>query len=190
LLLSRKGLPCNKGLAAGGDPMTLSLIAALVVFPAFMSYAAVSDLLRMTISNRLCMALTAGFMAFAVFFGLDAATVGWHVAAGFMVLIFGFAFFAAGWIGGGDAKLAAATALWFGFDPLLMYLAVSGLLGGALTLVLLQARSYPLPNFAARWPWALRLHAQETGIPYGIALAAGALLVFPETSLWRSAIGL
>ncbi len=170
--------------------MSLPMIVALVVFPAFMAYAAVSDLLTMTISNRLCLALTAGFLAFALYCGFDAATFGWHLAAGFTVLVFGFAFFAAGWIGGGDAKLAAATALWFGFDPLLMYLAVSGLLGGALTLGLLQARSYPLPGFVARWPWALRLHAPETGIPYGIALAAGALLVFPETSLWRSAIGL
>ena len=169
--------------------MTPMVLATLLVFPAFMAYAAVSDMLTMTISNRLCMGLTAGFLAFAAFCGFDLVTFGWHLAAGFMVLLIGFGFFAAGWVGGGDAKLAAATALWFGFDPLLLYLAFSGALGGALTLMLLQARSYPLPQFASSWPWAQRLHAQETGIPYGMALAASALIVFPETSLWRSAIG-
>ena len=51
-----------------------------------------------------------------------------------------------GWIGGGDAKLAAATALWFGFDHLLDYLLYASLFGGALTLVLLQFRQWPLPS--------------------------------------------
>ena len=46
-----------------------------------------------------------------------------------------------GWIGGGDAKIAAATALWFGFDQLFPYLAVASLLGGLLTL----ACSRPAP---------------------------------------------
>jgi prepilin peptidase CpaA len=173
-----------------GFAMTPMTIATLLVFPAFMAYAAVSDMLTMTISNRLCMGLAASFLAFAVLCGLDLAAFGWHLAAGFMVLAIGFGFFAAGWIGGGDAKLAAVTALWFGFDPLLVYLIFAGMLGGMLTLGLLQARTYPLPAFASRWPWALRLHAPETGIPYGIALAASALIVFPQTALWRSAIGM
>ena len=56
-----------------------------------------------------------------------------------------------GWIGGGDAKLAAATALWFGFDFLLDYLVYASLFGGVLTLVLIQFRRLPLPG-AARPP--------------------------------------
>lgn len=170
--------------------MSPQVLATLIVFPAFMAYAAVSDLLTMTIPNRLCLGLVAGFGVFALMSGLDLPTFGWHVAAGAMVLVIGFGLFAAGWIGGGDAKLAAATALWFGFDPLMPYLAFAGLLGGALTLALLGLRNYPLPMFAMGWPWAQRLHAPETGIPYGIALAASALIVFPDTSLWRSALGL
>jgi prepilin peptidase CpaA len=170
--------------------MSPLLIATLLIFPAFMAYAAVSDLLTMTISNRLCLGLTAAFVAFAIACGLDWNQLAWHLGAGFIVLAFGFCFFAAGWIGGGDAKLAAATALWFGFDPLIIYLGLAGILGGFLTLGLLQARTYPLPGFIERWPWAKRLHDKQTGIPYGIALAASALIVFPETALWRSAIGL
>lgn len=170
--------------------MTTLNLATLVIFPAFMAYAAVSDLLTMTISNRLCLGLVAGFAVFAIACGLDLQTVGWHFAAAFMVLVVGFGLFAAGWIGGGDAKLAAATALWFGFDPLVAYLALAGFFGGILTLALLKARTLPLPRFALNWPWAQRLHAVDTGVPYGIALAASALMIFPQTQLWRSAFGL
>ncbi len=170
--------------------MSPLVIATLLIFPAFMAYAAVSDLLTMTISNRLCLGLTLSFAVFAVALGLDWTQIGWHLAAAILVLAVGFGFFAAGWVGGGDAKLAAATALWFGFDPLIIYLALSGVLGGLLTLALLKARTYPLPSLMQAWPWARRLHDEKTGIPYGIALAAAALFVFPETSIWKSALGL
>jgi prepilin peptidase CpaA len=95
--------------------------------------------------------------------------------------------FAAGWIGGGDAKLAAVTALWLGWGSLLEYGIWSSLFGGALTVVLLQVRMVPLPMFTARMPWLLTLHHKDTGVPYGIALAAAALVVYPESGLWRAA---
>ena len=65
------------------------------------------------------------------------------------MLVVAFVFFARGWIGGGDAKLAAATALWLGFDHLLAYLLYASLFGGLLTLVLLQVRTMPLPSLLA-----------------------------------------
>ena len=80
-----------------------------------------------------------------------------------------------GWVGGGDAKVAAAAALWFGFGHLLNYLLYASLFGGALTLLLLQFRQWPLPYALAGQAWLLRLHAKDSGIPYGIALAIGAL---------------
>jgi prepilin peptidase CpaA len=98
-----------------------------------------------------------------------------------IVLVFAFGFFSRGWIGGGDAKLAAATALWVGFSHLMDYLLVAAVLGGALTLLILQVRKWPLPHFLARQPWIVRLHAVETGIPYGIALAVAGLIIYPET---------
>jgi prepilin peptidase CpaA len=107
--------------------------------------------------------------------------MGRHIIASAVVLVFAFGFFARGWIGGGDAKLAAATALWIGFSHLMDYLLVAAIIGGALTLVILQARKLPLPLFLARQPWIVRLHAMETGIPYGIALAAAGLIVYPDT---------
>jgi prepilin peptidase CpaA len=90
----------------------------LVLFPAAMAFAAVSDLLTMTISNRLSLALALGFFALAAIVGMPLEDVGYHVLASAVVLAVCFSFFAFGWIGGGDAKLAAATALWLGFAHL------------------------------------------------------------------------
>ena len=91
--------------------------------------------------------------------------------------------FSFGWIGGGDAKLVAATALWFGFQDLLSYLYMASLLGGGLTLLLLRFRIIRLPNLLKGRRWAERLHGKNAGIPYGIALAAAALIVYPDT-IW------
>lgn len=169
--------------------MSLPLLFLLVIFPAAMAYAAASDLVTMTISNRLCLALVASFAICAIPLGLSWSEIGWHFAAGGLVLVVSFSLFAAGWIGGGDAKLVAATALWFGFEPLMPYLTVSAVFGGILTLAILRLRAYPLPAMAENWSWARRLHAPKEGVPYGIALAFGALFVLPETAIWRAAIG-
>src|SRR6202007_2074579 len=156
-------------------------IARLLLFPALMAFAAASDLFTMTISNRVSLALAAGFLLLAVASGMGAYDVMMHVAAGATVLVIAFGCFAMGWVGGGDAKVAAAAALWFGFAHLMNYLLYASLFGGALTLVLVQFRQWPLPYALAGQPWLLRLHAKESGIPYGIALAIGALMIYPET---------
>jgi prepilin peptidase CpaA len=155
--------------------------AILGLFPAAMIFAAASDLVTMTISNRLSIALFLAFFAVAALIGMPLLDMGRHLAASAIVLVFAFGFFARGWVGGGDAKLAAATALWLGFSHLMDYLLVASIIGGALTLLILQARKWPLPRFMARQPWIARLHAVETGIPYGIALAAAGLIVYPDT---------
>lgn len=160
----------------------------LMLFPALMAFAASSDLLTMTISNRVSLILAGGFLALALASGMPAAQILSHVGAAGVVLVVSFGFFARGWIGGGDAKLAAATALWLGFDHLLAYLVYASLFGGALTLLLIQFRMMPLPALLARQEWVERLHRKDAGIPYGIALAVSALLVYPHTP-WMTAIG-
>jgi prepilin peptidase CpaA len=159
----------------------------LLLFPALMAFAASSDLLTMTISNKVSLALTAGFLVLAPAAGMGIGEVGMHVVAGCAALAATFCLFACGWIGGGDAKLAAATALWLGFDQLLPYLFVASLLGGALTLLVLQFRLFPLPNALQGTSWAERLHRKDAGVPYGIALAAAALIVYPDT-IWMHAL--
>ena len=160
----------------------------LLLFPALMAFAASSDLLTMTISNRLSLALAGGFFLLTAVTGMDFAAIGMHLAAAALVLVVAFAMFTQGWIGGGDAKLVAATALWFGFGHLLDYLIYASLLGGALTIVLIQFRQLPLPGLLARQHWIMRLHDKAGGVPYGIALAAAALIVYPNTG-WMPATG-
>lgn len=166
--------------------MTLD-IARLLLFPALMAFAAASDLFTMTISNRISLALIAGFLVLAPLGGMGLHEMALHLGAGAAVLVVAFTCFAMGWVGGGDAKIASCVALWFGFDHLLNYLVYASLFGGALTLLLLQFRQWPLPYPLAGQAWLNRLHDRETGIPYGIALALGALVVYPETQ-WIKAI--
>jgi len=170
------------------DAMVTDL-ARLMLFPAIMAFAASSDLLTMTISNRVSLVLIAGFFALALAGGMGGADLLVHMGAGAVVLVVAFGFFTRGWIGGGDAKLAATTALWVGFDHLLPYLVYASLFGGALTLALVQFRMAPLPAALARQEWLERLHRKDAGVPYGIALAAAALAVYPETQ-WMTAIGM
>jgi prepilin peptidase CpaA len=164
-------------------------LARLMLFPALMAFAAASDLFTMTISNRVSLALAAGFLVLAPLGGMGFYDILLHFGAGLTVLTVAFACFAMGWVGGGDAKVAAAAGLWFGFGHLLHYLLYASLFGGALTLLLIQFREWPLPYPFAGQAWLLRLHAKESGIPYGIALAIGALMIYPETD-WIKAVDL
>jgi prepilin peptidase CpaA len=164
-------------------------LARLLLFPALMAFAAASDLFTMTISNRVSLALVAGFFVLALAGGMVPYDMLTHVGAGALVLAVAFTCFAMGWMGGGDAKVAASVALWLGFAQLMNFLLYASLFGGALTLLLLQLRQWPLPYGLAGQAWLARLHAKESGIPYGIALALGALVVYPDTE-WVKAIDL
>ena len=161
---------------------------ALIFFPLFMALAATSDLLTMKISNRLVLMLVIGFFVLALALNFSLQQFMMHMAAGGVVLVFAFTFFAFGWVGGGDAKLASATALWLGFGITLPYLVYAALLGGALTLSLLAIRRYPLPAGLMRVDWVARLHDQKTGIPYGIALAIAGLLAYSDTFIFQNLI--
>ena len=104
------------------------MIAAIifVVFPFAMIYAAISDILTMTIANRVSLVLIGAFLVVAPFIGLTWAEFGLHLMAFAVVLGITFALFATGALGGGDAKLMASTALWMGWGlPLITYMMVA-----------------------------------------------------------------
>lgn len=162
---------------------------ALLLFPLLMAFAASSDLLTMRISNRVVLLLVAIFCAVAVGIGMPLDEFGLHVACATIVLIFAFAMFAFGWIGGGDAKLAAATTFWLGFGVTLPYLLYASLIGGAMTLVLLMVRRWPLPVFLLKIDWVHRLHDRKSGVPYGIALAAAGLITYSDTLVFHRLAG-
>jgi prepilin peptidase CpaA len=159
----------------------LSEAIRLTLFPAMMAFAASSDLLTMTIANRVSLILIGGFILLAGLGGMSGAELLSHVGAATAVLAAAFGCFAFGWIGGGDAKLAATSALWLGFGHLFDYLIFASVLGGGLTLLIVQFRALPLPQILAGQDWVDRLHRPDGGVPYGIALAAAALIVYPQT---------
>ena len=161
----------------------MSAILAMMVLPFLLALAAGWDLASYTIPNLVSLGIVAVFVVFALVSGLPGAAIGGHFAAGLVALAGGFALFAAGWIGGGDAKLFAATALWFGFSDIMSYAVVAALFGGALTIALLVARRVPLPATLVRRGWIARLHDSRSGVPYGVALAAGALVVLPSSQI-------
>ena len=161
----------------------------LCVFPGAMALAGSMDLITMTIPNRISLFLVAAFLALAPFVGLTPVQFATHLASGGAMLAIGIFMFARGWIGGGDAKIFAAAALWFGFDHLGDFTLLSAVAGGILTVTLLLFRMLPLPGIAAGQDWLVRLHHPRTGVPYGIAMAAAALLVYPSTPWFLSVIG-
>ncbi|HXW71386.1 MAG TPA: prepilin peptidase [Methylocella sp.] len=160
-------------------PLPLLLDAAtLSAFPALMAFAAICDFLTMTIPNRVSIALAGLFLMMALACRLSVSVIALHFACGAAMLLVTFAMFSRGWIGGGDAKLAATTAIWLGFDHLGDYALIASLLGGLLTVAILGLR---------QWPWPVRgwhVFDPAAGIPYGVALAAAGLLVYPSTAIW------
>ena len=166
------------------------LVAAIfIVFPFCMAYAAISDMLSMTIANRVSLLLVAAFLILAPLTGMNWADYGWHLAAGLVVLSVTFTLFAVGGMGGGDAKLLAATALWMGFgQELMQYLVYSAALGGLLTMLILIYRRSPLSVYTGHNIFLRNLADQDVGIPYGIALGLGGIAAYPGTALAQWAL--
>jgi prepilin peptidase CpaA len=163
-------------------------MAALVMFPALMAFAGASDFFTMTISNYISLALLTGFVLLALTVGMPVNEIGMHLSCGAGLLCLTFILFALGWIGGGDAKLSAATAIWLGWGNIVDYIGVASIIGGILTLIFLQIRKWPMPRFLTARDWFARLYDSSSGVPYGIALAAAGLIVYPETAIWHAAI--
>lgn len=156
----------------------------LVVFPLAMAFAGAMDLLTMTIPNRVSYALLAAFLVAAPVAGLTLEETGMHLAAFAIVLAATIGMFAFKLLGGGDAKLLSVAALWVGFDHLLPYLFMVSLLGGLLCGLVLAYRWRPaLP---AGPEWARRLHQHGSGVPYGLAIAGGALWIYPQTPWFQA----
>jgi len=157
---------------------------ALLVFPLLMIFAALADLFTMTIPNRVSLVLIAAYLLLALYLRLPLATVGLHVSCGVAMLALTFTMFQMGWIGGGDAKLAAATALWVGWPALFEYGLAASLIGGALTIAILALRHYELPEKLLSVGFIAKLAEKNGGVPYGIALALAGLVIYPHTGVW------
>lgn len=165
----------------------LAQFLILVLLPGLLLAAAGWDLASFTIPNFLPALLLLLFPLFALAAHLPVALIETHLLAALAALLLGFGLFAAGFIGGGDAKLFAAAALWLGLSDLALYALAASVCGGLLTLLLIGFRKFPLPAVMARQAWVLRLHGEKAGIPYGVALAAGAFLILSHSEIFRIA---
>lgn len=163
--------------------------ALMLVFPLAMAFAAATDLLTFKIPNAISIVLIAAFVAAAPFSGLSWQQIGTHVATFAAVLTICVALFAMGVFGGGDAKLLAAASLWIGYESLAAYVTMVAVCGGALALVIILFRRIALPPVLTGQTWIARLHDPKSGMPYGIALAAAGLWIYPSTRLFTGLIG-
>jgi len=161
----------------------LAATAGLLLFVFAMLSAAVSDLTTYKIRNNLILTLLLAYLVFAPIVGIPAQEIGRSAAVASAVLLLSFGFFVAGWIGGGDAKLAAVTTLWLGADHALAYFVFLSLLGGVLAAIVFFCRRCPLPDRVANMSWIARLRARAQGaeLPYGVALTLAGLCVLPST---------
>ncbi|HEU4705492.1 MAG TPA: prepilin peptidase [Sphingomicrobium sp.] len=133
--------------------------------------AAIEDSVRQRISNILSLGVFAGALVAIGLGGLEAAL--WQNALVFALLLAGGTLlFGAGKMGGGDVKLLAAAGLWCNLEAALALVPIVFIAGGLLALVILGARMLA-PDGAARRVAVLR---PGSGIPYGIAIAAGTLI--------------
>lgn len=158
---------------------------SLFVLPSLMIVAAVSDCASLRIPNWLTGLTALAFFPMAWATGMPLAELGWHVLAGFVLFFAGYALFALGLFGGGDAKLMAAAGLWFGTAQSLNFLAMTVIVGGLLALVVMAwsmiSFSWDISGSERTLPLRQRLKQLAPKVPYGIALAAGAILAFPDT---------
>ena len=155
------------------------MILFFLLFLGIMVVAAIYDLVSYTIPNFLPLLLIGAFVVFALWQALSWPLLANHAGAGLGMLGVGWTLFALGLLGGGDAKLFAATSLWMGWYGLLNYMIMFSICGGVLALTLLLFRRLPLPERLRRQLWIATLHKKEQGAPYGIALAVGAILAWP-----------
>ncbi|MEZ5994821.1 MAG: prepilin peptidase [Hyphomonadaceae bacterium] len=163
-------------------------LLALAAFAGLLLYAAFSDITRLIIPNWVSIALTAIFPLAALAGGAAPAAIAMNLAVGFAVLAIGFLLFQFNIIGGGDAKLLAAAAVWTGLAALPQLIVWTALAGGLLAAALLAARQF---MNAAAYPAAItHLLEKQNGIPYGVAIMAGGLMTIPSLPYLASALTL
>ena len=168
------------------SPQDLLLIL-LLAFPLLVLAAAVTDAATYTIPNWISLALAGAFVpaaAAAWWAEVPLSVIGLCVGLGFAALILGMAMFAFGWIGGGDAKLLAACALWLGWQGLAPFLFWTTVAGGVMAAALLVARRHGAQFVGSNAPtWLGRLFSRQADVPYGVAIAFGALMAFRHGAL-------
>jgi prepilin peptidase CpaA len=146
-------------------------IAAVLAFAALLLWAASEDLRRLEIPNWVSLSIVGLYPIHVL---TSPVSVNWPIAAAIaaVTLAVGFALFAWRMVGGGDVKLLSATALWV--DPILFpsFILFTTLVGGIMAAVLIIRRWRMMPASDG-----IVRQASATVLPYGVAIAAGGMVV-------------
>jgi len=158
---------------------------ALLIFPTLLILAGIHDCLTLKIPNWLTALTAALFFVFAFAYGLPLPSIATSVGVALAVLVAGFGLYAAGLFGAGDAKLLAAAALWFGWPMIVPFVVYTALAGGALGVIILIWSFVRADQEIRGFSWISKVERFKPNVPYGIAIAAGAVLAYPQT-WWMS----
>ncbi len=114
--------------------------------------------------------------------GLSTGEIGMHLLVGAIVMLACVALFFLNVFGGGDAKVIGAASLWIGLPAMTSFVFWMALAGGLLGILLLVLRKM---NLNPTREWSKRLLRRETGAPYAVAIAVGALVAAHIRRSWR-----
>ena len=162
---------------------------SLATLPTLMIIAALIDVSSLRIPNWLTGLTALLFFPMALLTGMPLGEFGWHLLAGASLFFAGYALFSFGLFGGGDAKLMAAAGLWFGTSQTMSFLILTALAGGllavaygfwAIFVLLLDYHGTEKTDGTAAG-FIKSIKAITPKLPYGFALAVGAILAFPQT---------
>lgn len=153
---------------------------APLVFPALLVLAGIFDCLTLKIPNWLTATVALLFIPAALITGMPGHDYLTHFASALIVLAAGFALYAAGFFGAGDAKLLAAAALWFGWPASMPFIVYTVLAGGVLAVVVLVWNLVKADQEIRGHSWISRFERFKPSVPYGVAIAAGAILAYPQ----------
>ena len=159
------------------------MIAALFAF-AFLAlcvYAALRDIETLTITNGLNALIAFLFVPAIILAAPGWDVAGGHLSAGAIAFIVSVLLFMLGAFGGGDAKMIPGVMLWLGPEATPTFIAVMAVAGGGLALLVMIARRF-VPETAAPGFAHETLQAGK-GVPYGVAIAAGAIACMPYSPL-------
>ncbi len=153
----------------------------LSVFPLMVVMAGISDFFTLKIPNWLNAVIAVSVIPFVLFSDMPMELFAWHIIAGLVAFVAGFVLFAANLIGGGDAKMLAACAVWVGWDALIPFAVITVFAGGALVVAMKVWVFFADRKDNKGMDWAQGLLSKKPQLPYGIAIASGGVMVFPAT---------
>lgn len=157
-------------------------IALFLVFPILVAVAAIFDASSMIIPNWLNALIAALFVPVALAGHMEMSAIGWSLALGVVVFAIGAGLFMLGVMGGGDVKMIAACSVWLGLPLMVPFMLFTAIAGGGLAAVALLARRIA-PAGVSDAGWTRWLTERKSGVPYGIAIAAGAIFVWGQSVL-------